>query len=642
MSLEKFFESINKENKELCYPKRISSVKARGRETGHIEIGIAETVQVLEDGVKSFVVYGEPQSGKTEFMIALACKLIDMNYTTIFIVMNDNTELETQNFDRFHEAPELNPTPLRDTQLPHMSDNELKIKKQRIIFCRKNSKNLQKVIEHCRFMDGRIIIDDEADFASPNSKINKKEVTAINKYLGELGKLDEHLQDQGTYIGVTATPARLDLNNTFLNDSNKWIFLNSHSFYKGHKFFFPVSEEDRNTSDYLLKRLPDDTDNPSLLRSAVFRFLCRASLLNFDDASELTAYSMLIHTAGKINDHEKDQKDLQAILGILSNQDSNKFENYVQELMAICKDLIAYYKLPYLDYEVASYIVKNIGKSEVLVINHKNDSDNVRRAGQPKALFTFAIGGNIVSRGLTFDRLLTFFFSRNVKGRLQQNTYIQRARMFGTRPNSNYFELCVPDQLFNDWADCFQNHEVSLRLARAGVYQHVQSGRTSVVDASAIDKENVTVEKSERAVGDIFDLTEEIEMRLLSHDARRPLDCIEALIEEKLLLPTHFPESLIAYLKETSFKDQKDIHMVFRSIGEQKLLQNIEQYKDGNPATITRARGGIVHAMLNKRKEYEENNHFILPIRNETGQARFLYKANLGHYILQNLLTTSS
>ena len=109
-----------------------------------------------------------------------SCKLIDMNYTTIFIVMNDNTELETQNFDRFHEALELNPTPLRDTQLPHMSDNELKIKKQRIIFCRKNSKNLQKVIEHCRFMDGRIIIDDEADFASPNSKINKKEVIAIN------------------------------------------------------------------------------------------------------------------------------------------------------------------------------------------------------------------------------------------------------------------------------------------------------------------------------------------------------------------------------------------------------------------------------------------------------------------------------
>ena len=52
-----------------------------------------------------------------------SCKLIDMNYITIFIVMNDSTELETQNFDRFHEALELNPTPLRDTQLPHMSDN---------------------------------------------------------------------------------------------------------------------------------------------------------------------------------------------------------------------------------------------------------------------------------------------------------------------------------------------------------------------------------------------------------------------------------------------------------------------------------------------------------------------------------------
>ena len=53
-------------------------------------------------------------------------QLIDLNYQTIFIVMNDNTELETQNFDRFHQAQELNPTPLRDTQINQMDKEQLK------------------------------------------------------------------------------------------------------------------------------------------------------------------------------------------------------------------------------------------------------------------------------------------------------------------------------------------------------------------------------------------------------------------------------------------------------------------------------------------------------------------------------------
>ena len=137
MSLQDFLDALDEEHKEFCYDKRISSVKQRGRETRHIENGIEEVERVLGRGVNSFVVYGEPQSGKTEFMIALACKLIDLDYQTIFVVMNDNTELESQNFDRFHAAPELNPTPLRDSQLPHMSDTQLKQDKQRIIFCRK-------------------------------------------------------------------------------------------------------------------------------------------------------------------------------------------------------------------------------------------------------------------------------------------------------------------------------------------------------------------------------------------------------------------------------------------------------------------------------------------------------------------------
>ena len=116
---------------------------------------------------------------------------------------------------------------------------------------------------------------------------------------------------------------------------------------------------------------------------------------------------------------------------------------YAQELLDISSILLAEYKSDFRNVEIVKFVIERAGQSEVLVINHKNDSSNVR--SDPKALFTFAVGGNIVSRGLTFENLLTF--SSQEKGRLQQNTYIQRARMFGNRPYSKFFELCIPDQL---------------------------------------------------------------------------------------------------------------------------------------------------------------------------------------------------
>ena len=186
MSMEDILRQLELDQSRACYPERIKSLSERGRNPIPIEKGIEDTLKVLEAKTRSFVIYGEPQSGKTEFMIALVCKLIDLNYKTIFVVMNDNTELENQNFDRFHAAPELNPTPCRDFEIPGMPVVELKVDKQRIIFCRKNSKNLQKMIHHCRFMKDRVVIDDEADFATPNSKINKAEVTAINEHLGDI------------------------------------------------------------------------------------------------------------------------------------------------------------------------------------------------------------------------------------------------------------------------------------------------------------------------------------------------------------------------------------------------------------------------------------------------------------------------
>ena len=636
--LKKIYEDDDHE----CYRQRLKTLQNRDFDTTDIEKGIDEVRAVIEGGERSFVVYGEPQSGKTEFMIALVCQLIDMGKQTIFIVKNDNTELEDQNFERFQQAAELNPAPIRDRELTYMEDSDLREGKQRIIFCRKNSPNLQKLIERCRFMNDRVVIDDEADYATPNAKINKDQVTEINKYLGQLGHLIPGFADQGTYIGVTATPGRLDLNNTYRTNSNFWVFLKSHKNYKGRTFFFPSTQEQREASDYVLVKLPDDRDDPKFIRHAVFRYLIRVSLLNRISLYDLTAYSMLIHTGGQINDHLKDQQDIQKILSTIENRDHPKHTQYLREIFAIAEELSDYYQHTFDPVEIARFIFNNIGRRQILVINSKDkkkDNDNVKRAGKPSVLFTFAIGGNIVSRGLTFERLLTFYFSRTVKGKLQQNTYIQRARMFGNRDYSEYFELCVPESLFADWADCFQHHELSLILAKQGSYQHIESKRTSAADSAAIDKRHVNAIRGERTIGEIFKLTPEIESRLLSEGRAAPVSVLRDLLRTEVLNENHFPEGILDYIENTTEGDESQVLMVLR--GDQQsgyVLQDIERFvkTGGDTETITRTDGGgIIDGMI-KGRGLDSFKHYILPVRNIRNEARFYYRPNLGHTILRN------
>ena len=293
--------------RESAYNSRIHHLNEQKRETSIVEDGIRQVNENLNAGAKSLVIYGEPQSGKTEFMIALVCKLLDEGKKTIFVIMNDNTELEVQNFERFKEAVQINPSPMTAEQFIDLPDSDKKTEQQKIIFCRKNASILRRLIDETRFLKDRLVIDDEADFASPDGKVNKdSEPSTINNLVQKLGNLPP--EGSGTYIGVTATPGRLDLNGTFANDSSHWIFLRSHSSYKGREFFFPISQEQKDKSDYILQLLPDEGDDNKTLRDAALRFFVRTAVINLSK-NKTTApkgYSMLVHTEGKVVHHEED------------------------------------------------------------------------------------------------------------------------------------------------------------------------------------------------------------------------------------------------------------------------------------------------------------------------------------------------
>jgi hypothetical protein len=100
----------------------------------------------------------------------------------------------------------------------------------------------------------------------------------------------------------------------------------------------------------------------------------------------------------------------------------------------------------------------------LVVLNSERDRRAMGdSATEPSSPFTIIIGGNIVSRGVTFPNLLSMFFTRNVRHKLQQDTYIQRARMFGSRGEYlKHFELTIPTQLYWDWHRCFVFHKLAL------------------------------------------------------------------------------------------------------------------------------------------------------------------------------------
>ena len=53
------------------YGHRIETLKTTDKETSHIESTVQRAILNLDAGKRSFIIYGEPQSGKTEMMKCL-------------------------------------------------------------------------------------------------------------------------------------------------------------------------------------------------------------------------------------------------------------------------------------------------------------------------------------------------------------------------------------------------------------------------------------------------------------------------------------------------------------------------------------------------------------------------------------------
>mgnify|MGYP003625929644 FL=1 len=81
------------------YDRQLARLKEQNKQVDCIESAVSGAMANLKNGKsnQSFVIYGEPQSGKTEMMICLTAKLLDSGTKFIIHLMNDSVDLLNQN-----------------------------------------------------------------------------------------------------------------------------------------------------------------------------------------------------------------------------------------------------------------------------------------------------------------------------------------------------------------------------------------------------------------------------------------------------------------------------------------------------------------------------------------------------------------
>ncbi|MCP3417924.1 DNA helicase [Bradyrhizobium brasilense] len=592
------------------YAKQLARLQAKGIKTDCIEKAVEGAVANLKTAKKSsLIIYGDPQSGKTEMMICLTAKLLDDGHKTIVHLMNDSVDLLSQNLKRF-KGSGLAPAAQNSSEVLNTSKN-LKTQES-VIFCKKNGKDLEKLIARLENIPSVVVIDDEADYASPNGKINRGKKTRINNLVGEL------IGKNGFYAGVTATPARLDLNNTFQNDAEKWVKFPAHSKYTGQDTFFPL---DLKKIGYRLKLL-NQGGNPKDAEQALIRFLVTAAYLNLIVNKDEQNYSLLVHTSGNKTDHESDKKTIEGLVHSLSDSSDKAFGHLVTE---VHKSAQALYPAADAD-KMAEYVVENISRASIVVLNSERDRVAAGDAAtEPTSPFTIIIGGNIVSRGVTFPNLLAMYFTRDVASKLQQDTYIQRARMFGARGEYlPHFELTIPKQLYADWHKCFVFHKLALETIESDLGSPVWVGdsRVSVASKPSINNATVVLDKGELSY-QMFDYDPSLESILT--DNNTSVDTLREL--QKKIGKLALPDLLINYIAAVQPNGNGSL-----AIHKSSQIPKGQTY---DQAKISRDKGVMGKSQLEPDK-FPNAVHHVKLFFNHAKKARLFYKSAGSIQFIQN------
>jgi len=451
------------------------------------------------------LVMGNVQSGKTQNYLGLINKAIDAGYKVIILLGGHLVDLRKQTQERVDEgvlgresrhlieARLAASVPIGvglygignvDTGTTTLSDfnkasarslgRDLNGNTPIIFTIKKHTGAMKELYEwikkyhHLDLENGKkmdvplLLIDDEADYASINTKHHKEEVTATNEAIRKLLSLFS----RNTYVGYTATPFA----NIFIDpDDNQYsdgddlfpsdfmIKIPVPDNYMGQDFFFgsETFEEDKELPSieiddyepiYELKKDDEIDFLPRTLKQAIRAFIIVIAIRNI--RGERNSHNTMLINISHLKVH---QNRLELLIGEYREEIDKALNSFsklgleqagknplIKEIEETFKEV---FSVSEKYAEVFSKLRDSAGKVKVWAINQGNKkADNKEldySSHKENGLNVIVIGGHKLSRGLTLEGLSISYFARNSKA---YDTLMQMCRWFGYRPT--YKDLC--------------------------------------------------------------------------------------------------------------------------------------------------------------------------------------------------------
>lgn len=391
---------------------------------------------------------GNVQSGKTSHMFGLIAAAADQGFNIFVLLTTDNTLLQEQTFKR--ALADLD-TFCVCGENDYIRFQANALRKPVLLVLKKNVHVLQQWknnFSSTNFCAGNplFIVDDEADAASPNTKVNQKDVSAINRTLNAIKKTSS----SSIYLQVTGTPQSLLLQTKIAGWKPQFIYyFEPGKGYLGGDFFFSdekcphVIPTDNDEGKELLQ---DDEFPENGLKQALLMHLVSSAHL-FLNGSQVSNF--VVHPSVKVSEHQKF---------------ANKIGEYLNELnLSIDEDCTietlhqTYDNLKTTKPDIApfddiySYIKETLEKDQinVLVINSKASYDENARY---ETGLNIVVGGNSLGRGITFPMLQTIYYCRVAKNP-QADTMWQHSRMFGYDRDPGLVRVFMPPLLIKRFSE---------------------------------------------------------------------------------------------------------------------------------------------------------------------------------------------
>ena len=466
------------------------------------------------------LVVGDVQSGKTASYAALLCKAADAGYRMVVLLTGTLENVRRQTQERLDAAfVGLDSRDFLATgQLKHKTyvgvglidsrrdgvvftsrDNDFRkntatalnialeaVREPVLVVSKKNKRVLESLAGWLRARnadrDGHIdlpmlLIDDEADNASINTKAKTGQATAINAAIRDLLSLFT----RSSYVGFTATPFA----NIFIDPSSNDDMLGDDLFprdfihlleppdnYIGMDRLFPpldpetIDPDDREAWDAGLRTIADSSDwlpvdhksgdrpgpFPNSLSMALRYFLLACAVRDREAQTLGAAGEKGIHRSMLVNvsrftmtqNMVADQVHLElerirSQIRLYAKLPIDQGENYaeIRHLRSVFEEEFADCELAWA--EVASVLHEAVSPIRVQAVNQRTGAASLDYGLVKEApgVRVIAVGGNSLSRGLTLEGLCVSYFLRNSRA---YDTLLQMGRWFGYR--DGYHDHC--------------------------------------------------------------------------------------------------------------------------------------------------------------------------------------------------------